>query len=128
MGDYQAYIAELLSGTWEFIKSDPSLDEVIRWTRFVAATKIGPALRRLEAAIRDGDHQLLERIGYGVIAGVPTIASAQLRGSNVSLLLSGLESLLRVLAPNVAQSIRERRALQSTFGLSYLYRLRKAAR
>jgi len=29
MGDYQAYIAELLSGTWEFIKSDPSLDEVI---------------------------------------------------------------------------------------------------
>jgi len=87
-----------------------------------------PALRRLEAAIRDGDHQLLERIGDGRIAEVPTIASAQLRGSNVSLLLSGLESLLRVLAPNLAQSIRERRALQSTFGLSYLYRLRKAAR
>jgi hypothetical protein len=56
------------------------------------------------------------------------LVAGHLRGSNVSLLSSGLEAVLKVLAPNLAQSIRERRALESSFGLSYLYRLGKATR
>jgi hypothetical protein len=126
--DYQAYIAELLGGTWDLVKSDPSLQEISKWTNFIATTKISPALRRVEAAIRTGDRQLLERIGYGLITDLPNLVAGQLRGPNVSLITAGLESLLKVLAPNLAQSIRERRALESSFGLSYLYRIGKAAR
>ena len=124
--DYQAFIAELLDGTWDLIKSNPSYDEFVAWTQHRAMTKISPALRRLEAAIRTGDRKLLERIGYGLMTDLPVLVAGHLRGSNVSLLSSGMEAVLKVLAPNLAQSIRERRALESSFGLSYLYRLGKA--
>jgi hypothetical protein len=121
--DYQAYIAELLTGVWDMVKTDPKPAELTRWASFVATTKIQPALRRVEAAVRTGDRQLLERIGYGLLTDVPNLVAGQLRGSNVSFVTASLEALLRILAPNLAQSIRERRALEASFGLSYLYRV-----
>lgn len=124
--DYQAYIRELLTGVWDLVKTDPKPAELTRWATFVATTKIQPSLRRVEAAVRTGDRQLLERIGYGLLTDVPTVVAGQLRGSNVSFVTAGLEALLKILAPNLAQSIRERRALEASFGLSYLYRVRKA--
>lgn len=124
--DYQAYIGELLAGAWDLVKTDPVPAELTKWATFVARTKIEPSLLRVEAAIRSGDRQLLERIGYGLLTDVPSVVAGQLRGSNVSMVTAGLEALLKVLAPNLAQSIRERRALEASFGLSYLYRLRKA--
>jgi len=124
--DYQAYIGELLAGAWDLVKTDPVPAELTKWATFVARTKIEPSLLRVEAAVRSGDRQLLERIGYGLLTDAPGVVAGQLRGSNVSMVTAGLEGLLKILAPNLAQSIRERRALEASFGLSYLYRVRKA--
>ena len=124
--DYQAYIGELLAGAWDLVKTDPVPVELTKWANFVARTKIEPSLVRVEAAVRSGDRQLLERIGYGLLTDVPNVVAGQLRGSNVSMVTAGLEGLLKILAPNLAQSIRERRALEASFGLSYLHRIRKA--
>jgi hypothetical protein len=127
VADYRAFINELLSGAWDLVKTDPTVDALARWATFTAETRIQPALRRLEAAVRTGDRQLLERIGYGLMTDVPNLIAGQLRGSNTSIVATLLEGLLKILAPNLAQSIRERRALEASFGLSYLYRLHKAS-
>jgi hypothetical protein len=127
IADYRAYISELLSGTWDLVKTDPSVDALARWATFTAETKIQPALRRLETAVRTGDRQLLERIGYGLMTDVPNLIAGHLRGANTSIVATALEGLLKICAPNLAQSIRERRALEASFGLSYLYKLHKAS-
>ena len=125
VADYQAYVAELLSGAWDIIKSDPDYEELVKWSNYIAETRIYPSLRKLESGIRSTDKTLRERLLDAAVTQLPDIVSGQLMGAQSDRVTLLLISVLKVIAPKLAESILRRRALADSFGLAYLYRLKE---
>lgn len=126
--DYQAYVSELLSGAWDMIKTDPNYEELVKWSQYIAETRIYPSLRKLESGIKSTDKTLRERLLDAAFTQLPDIVSGQLTGQNADRVTSLIVGVLKVIAPKLAESILRRNALAHSFGLSYLYRLKQRHR
>lgn len=125
--EYQTYIRELLFDAKDIILSDPSIDELQNWALFVSNTKIRSALNKLEIAIRKGsDRKLLERIGLSISENVPSLIGDYTdKPDNGKLINNLLVILLSVTTPKLLNSLIEKANIKKTFGVGYLYHLKK---
>lgn len=127
--EYLTYLRELLYEGRTFLLSDPSLEELEKWANFVSRTKILPSVQKLERSVEHMlSRNLTERIGTALLEKSSSfVASLGKENSSTSIFSEVALEVLATVAPKVFATLVERRELQKSLGLGYLYRLRKQA-
>lgn len=125
--EYQAYIRELLFDGESILLSNPPLEEVCKWADFVSNTKILPSVLRLETSIKSRlTRGLWEKLGASLLDRSPSlVASTDGVGTSSKILSTLALEIISIIAPKIFQHLVETNELKKSFGLAYLYHLRR---